>query len=79
MYAVPSLYGAQHFLQPADQMKTDLCREECCYKDYPCDEDVFQLCVELMSAHSLAMSDDLYEITDLYLKLRQTIIDGIEE
>ena len=74
MYAVPDLYGAQNFLQLADQTKLEICREECCFKDYPCDEDVYHLCVELMTEHNLVMSDDVYQITDLYLQLRQMIL-----
>ncbi|XP_016318408.1 uncharacterized protein LOC107670349 [Sinocyclocheilus anshuiensis] len=71
MFAVPSLYGVQNFLHPTEQSKPSICQEECLFKDYPCDEDVFQLCVELMAEHNLVMSDDVYEITDLYLQLRQ--------
>lgn len=57
MYAVPRLYGAQNFLLTADEMKIEICQEDCCFKDYPCDEDVFSLCMELMAEHNLAMSD----------------------
>ena len=32
-----------------------------------------------MAEHNLAMSDDVYEITDLYLRLRQMIINGLGE
>uniref|UniRef100_W5LW98 Integrase core domain-containing protein n=1 Tax=Lepisosteus oculatus TaxID=7918 RepID=W5LW98_LEPOC len=66
MYAAPSLNGAQNYLQAVDQIKVDICREDCCVKDYPCDEDVYNLCVELMSEHNFAMPDDVFEITDLY-------------
>ena len=63
---IPNLYGSQKFLQPADQMKIEICLEDCVFKDYPCDEDVFHLCSEFIAKHNLAMSDDVYEITDLY-------------
>ncbi|KAG9278008.1 hypothetical protein AMEX_G5792 [Astyanax mexicanus] len=79
MYAVPNLYGAQTYLQPSDQTKVEICRADCCFKDYPCDEDVFDICVELMAEHNLSMSDDVFEITDLYLRLRQMLHDGLEE
>lgn len=77
MYTVPDLYGAQNFLHPVDQREVEICQEDCAYKDYPCDEDVFQLCVELMAEHNLVMSNDLYEITDLYLRLREMILDEL--
>ncbi|XP_057690895.1 uncharacterized protein LOC130920720 [Corythoichthys intestinalis] len=79
MYAVPNLYGAQNFLRPVDLNKVQLCQEDCCFKDYPCDEDVFHLCLEFMTEHNLAMPDDVYGITDLYLRLRQMITDGLAE
>ena len=60
-------------------MKLEICREDCIFKDYPCNEDVFHLCNDFMAEHNLAMSDDVYEITDLYLRLRQMIINGLGE
>ncbi|KAI7789952.1 hypothetical protein IRJ41_006707 [Triplophysa rosa] len=79
MFDVPSLYGVQNFLYPVDQTKLSICREDCIFKDYPCDEDVFQLCVELMAEHNLVMTNDVYEITDFYLRLdRQLILHGLE-
>ncbi|XP_056328370.1 uncharacterized protein LOC130240759 [Danio aesculapii] len=78
MFAVPSLYGVQNFLHPIEQTKLSICKEECLVKDYPCDEDVFQLCVQLLDEHNLALSDDVYEITDLYLKLRELILEGLD-
>lgn len=77
MHAVPNLYGASDFLQPANPTKLEICLEECCFKDFPCDEDVFHLCAELMTEHGLVMSDDVYEITNLYVRLRQMVIDGL--
>lgn len=75
MYAVPDLYDAQEFLQPVNQREVEICQEECTAKDYPCDEDVFHICTDLMAEHGLDMSDDIYQITDLYISLRQLILD----
>ena len=60
------------------QMEIETCLEHCIFKDC-CDEDVFYLCNEIMAEHSLAMSDDVYEITDLYLRLCQMIINELGE
>ncbi|XP_047243732.1 sodium/potassium-transporting ATPase subunit beta-1-interacting protein 2 isoform X2 [Girardinichthys multiradiatus] len=79
MHAVPNLYGAPNFLQPASQTELEICLEECLFKDFPCDVDVFHLCTELMTEHRLVMSDDVYEITNLYVRLRQMISDGLGE
>lgn len=79
MHGVPSLYGVPSFLQSADLTKLEICMEECRFKDFPCDVDVFHLCTELMTEHRLVMTDDVYEITSLYVTLRQMISDGLGE
>ncbi|CAL8375385.1 unnamed protein product [Arctogadus glacialis] len=79
LYAVPNLYGAQNFVQQVDNTRIDLCLEDCSFKDYPCDEDLYHICIELMTEHNFLMSTDIYQITDLYLKLRQLVHDGLRE
>ncbi|KAF0035455.1 hypothetical protein F2P81_013213 [Scophthalmus maximus] len=61
----------QNTIQPTDQMKIEIFQEDCLFKDYRCDDDVFHLCMEFMTEHNLAMSDDVFEITDLYLRFRE--------
>lgn len=77
MYTVPHLYGATDFLQNVDPEKAELCLEDCLFKDYPCDEDVFNVCVELMSEYNLSVSDDAYEMVDMYIRLRELIISEL--
>lgn len=79
LYAVPNLYGAQNFGQQVDSTRIELCLEDCSFKDYPCDEDFYHICTELMADHNLVMSNDIYQITDLYLKLRELVRDGLRE
>ncbi|XP_054890492.1 uncharacterized protein LOC129371933 [Poeciliopsis prolifica] len=79
MHGVPNLYGVPNFLQSANLTKLEICVEECHFKDFPCDVDVFHLCTELMTEHRLVMTDDVYEITNLYVRLRQMISDGLRE
>lgn len=64
MHAVPSLYGAQDFLQPVEPLKIEICQEDCSFKDYPCDADMFHLCMELIAENNLEMSD-VFAITEL--------------
>jgi len=73
MHAVSSLYGAQDFLRPVEPMKNEISREDCSFKDYPCDKDMFHFC------RDLEKSDDVFIITDLYLRLRQLINDELRE
>lgn len=43
------------------------------FKDFPCDEDVFNICVDLISEHNLVVTDEVFATVDLYIKLRQLI------
>lgn len=56
-----------------DLEKVQVCLDECMFKDFPCDEDVFHVCVDLMSEYNMKLSNDVFETVDLYIKLRQMI------
>lgn len=78
MYALPDIYGARDCLQHVDKDKVEVCLEECVFKDFPCEEDVFHLCVDLMSEHNLDFSNDVFDTVDLYVKLRQVMLTQLE-
>lgn len=73
LHAVPQLYGGRECLHPVDLEKVQICLEECAFKDFPCDEDVFRICVDFMSGHNLKLTNDVFETVNLYIKLRQLI------
>ncbi|XP_030196023.1 uncharacterized protein LOC115531109 [Gadus morhua] len=73
IHAVPQLYGATDYLYRPSLEKIEACLGECVYKDFPCDEDVFHICVGLMSEHGLELTNDVYKTVDLYVRLRQLI------
>ncbi|KAJ0005815.1 hypothetical protein NQD34_015709 [Periophthalmus magnuspinnatus] len=79
LYAVPQLYGGQNYLHPITMDKVSLCLEECSFRDFPCDEDVFNICVDLMSEHNLSFSIDVYQTIDLYIRLRELINDELQQ
>lgn len=60
-------------MQNVDLEKVEVCLEECLFKDFPCDEDVFHICVDLMSDHNLTLTNDVFETVNLYITLRQLI------
>lgn len=78
MYAVPHLYEATDYLHPVSLDKVQVCLEECVFKEFPCDEDIFNVCVDLMSEHDLDLTYDVYAAVDLYIKLRQLINSELE-
>lgn len=49
------------------------------FKDFPCDEDVFHICVDFMSEHSLRLTNDVFEAVDLYIKLRELINTELDQ
>lgn len=73
MHAVPQLYGARDYLHPVGPQEVEVCLEECVFKDYPCDKDVFDACVHLITEHNLDMPKDGYSTVDFYIKLRELI------
>ncbi|KAK0140895.1 hypothetical protein N1851_012509 [Merluccius polli] len=72
LHAVPQLYGGRDYLQNVDLEKVEVCLEECVFKDFPCDEDVFYICVDLMSEHNLTLTN-VFETVNLDITLRQLI------
>lgn len=78
LHAVPQLYGARDYLHNVDLEKVEVCLEECVFKDFPCDEDVFNICVDLMSEHNLTLTNDVFETVNLYITLRQLIKNDLD-
>lgn len=78
MYAVSHLYGATDHLHPVCLEKVQVCLEECVFKDFPCDEDTFNVCVDLMSEHDLNHTNDVFAAVDLYITLRVLIKSELE-
>lgn len=56
MHAVPHLYGVKNHLHHVDLNKMEPCLENC-VQIVLCDEDVFDICVDLISAHNLEVTD----------------------
>lgn len=56
-----------------DMEKVNVCLEECVFKDFPCDEDVFHICVDLMPEYDLTLTNDVFETVNLDIELRQLI------
>uniref|UniRef100_A0A096M0Z2 Integrase core domain-containing protein n=1 Tax=Poecilia formosa TaxID=48698 RepID=A0A096M0Z2_POEFO len=78
MYTVPQAYGTRDYLHSIDLNRVEACLENCVFKDFPCDEDVFSICVDLISEHNLDVTDDVFATTDLYIRLRQLITRDLE-
>lgn len=75
MYAAPNLYGTRDYLHPVDAVFQEMCREECLFKEYPCDKDVFALCLDLLAETNLHIPNDVYESVNMYVLLREAILN----
>lgn len=62
-----------------DLERVNICLEECVFKDFPCDEDVFHICVDLMSEYDLTLTNDVFETVNFYIELRRLISNELDE
>uniref|UniRef100_A0A0F8C524 Integrase core domain-containing protein n=1 Tax=Larimichthys crocea TaxID=215358 RepID=A0A0F8C524_LARCR len=74
MHLLPELYGARDCRHRPALDKIEACVEECVFKDFPCDEDVFHVCVDVMSEHNLSFTNEVFETVNLYIALREHIL-----
>nr|XP_023656881.1 uncharacterized protein LOC111838278 [Paramormyrops kingsleyae] len=75
MYALPNLYGTTSYLHAVNEDSIQTCLEECAFKDFPCDKDIYYLCADIISENNLEVVDEVYANVDLYLKLREIVLD----
>ncbi|KAG5880860.1 hypothetical protein JTB14_034269 [Gonioctena quinquepunctata] len=73
MFELPELYGTRDYLFPISQDDIPICKEECKYIEYPCDEDVHDLCKIIIQEKSLSLQNDSFKCVELYLALREEI------
>lgn len=79
MYAVPHLYGSRDYLNTVPIDKVSFCLEECAFKDFPCNEDMLNICVDLMSEYNLSLSNDVYKTVELYIHLTELINNELQQ
>ena len=78
MYNIPHLYGADNHLCKTTDESITVCLEECTQKgEYPCDECLFELCCILMTEQGRAPPGDANEAVELYVFLRNNILDNL--
>lgn len=73
MYSIPELYDQQDYLVPVCADDVEVCEEECIFRRFPCDEDVFHLCVEYQFESHFRQPLTPEEAVDLYLHLRECL------
>ena len=78
MFNVPEMYGTVDYLLPVDDDKMSICEDRCRFKSqFPCDEDVFQLCCILMEENGLRFPSNPDEAIHVYKTLRQALSQAL--
>lgn len=75
LYRAPHLCGAEDHLHCCSGEDIQNCEEETDQRIYPCDPTVFELCCILMAENDLQPPKNAEEGKDLFLRLRQEILN----
>jgi hypothetical protein len=74
MYFHPELFGGEECTRHCSQQELDACKDECTFRNCPCDQDIFELCNIIMNEHHLHKTNDANGRKNLYLVLRREIL-----
>ncbi|KAJ8321138.1 hypothetical protein KUTeg_001263 [Tegillarca granosa] len=75
MYSIPELYSTDNYLCEIDDEEIEICKEHATFRSgLHCDEDIYNMCIQIIAENSLLIPKDPYQALDLYLELRQKII-----
>lgn len=73
MFEIPSLYGAQNYMTRVPNFAIEAISCNCKILNYPCDEDLHNLCSILMAENGYKHQSDPYEAMELYIALRRIL------
>lgn len=76
MYHMPQVYGTKDYLYPAREEDINICKELCTFpENVPCDKDVYELCVIIMTENGLSVAQEPNNAIDLYVTLREKVLE----
>ena len=74
MSMLPAAYHTTDYIYHVDQLDIEVSIPECVFRSvHPCDVDLFNLCITLMTELNLDAPTDPLSATYLYLTLRESI------
>ena len=74
MFGHPEVFGTHDLTHHVSAIDVEVCKMDCTFKrEYPCDEDIFELCCIEMYENNWTEPIDPYEASDLYKELRTAI------
>ena len=72
LYTLPSIHNTHTYIQPVEEDYINVCREECTFRSkFPCDKDIFNLCLIYMEENDWLPPSDIDEAAVLYQQLRE--------
>lgn len=77
MYEAPHLYGAENCLLNVSTNVINCLVEECNFFNC-CDEDIANMCRNLMEDYNYQRADTPYDAARLYMNLRTTIYEIVQ-
>jgi hypothetical protein len=74
MYNLPELYGTVDYISQVSSAEINICKGICTFRQLvPCDQDVYDLCWEIIGNMGYNFPHDPYSAVDLYLNLRHDV------
>lgn len=75
MYNAPHLWGVDDKIHLVSQQDIDVCSNQAEFRtSIPCDEDVYDVCMDIIIRDNLNVPTDAYNAVDLYIHLRREIV-----
>lgn len=79
MFSAPQIYEARDYKREVSLERLVACKEECVVLNFPCDEDVYNLCNIILEEQNLFLTGDPYQAVDVYISLRNEIKRLLED
>ena len=74
MYNSPSIYGTQDYIRPVPADALQICKDECTYRDLPCDEELHELFQHYMLQNGWVPPVDHVSGMELYMNIRSCVL-----
>ena len=78
LYTMPTVYGCRDYSMQLEEAEVNTCIDSCIFREYPCDEDVFILCMTYMVDNDISPPTTAIEGVNIFLELRDFIRTGLE-
>lgn len=79
MFKMPQHYSTESYLKYVDEKDLEVCEEECIFNTHTTfDETLNEICQIIITEENLNVTNDPYELVNIYIKLRSTILMNVE-